>query len=113
MLVADPLLPPALVPEEPDALAVPEAAPEVAVGDPVLKVPLPGAAELEMPELAPPAAEEMTLTGVGVPAGEVTTLGCDVTTVGWLVTTEGWPVTTPSELVWVRKVVKPFDWKLN
>ena len=104
--VAEPLLP-AVAPEEPDALAVPEALLAVAVGEPVLTVTLPpGATEVEMPELAPPAAEDVT--GEGVPAGEVTTTGCEVTTVGWLVTTEGWPVTTPSEFVWVRNVVKPF-----
>lgn len=30
-------------------------------------------------------------------------------TLGWDVTTAGWPVTTPSELVWVRKLVKEFS----
>lgn len=32
-----------------------------------------------------------------------------VATLGWDVTTAGWPVTTPSELVWVRKLVKEFS----
>lgn len=75
----------------------------VAVGLPVETVAFPPLVAVAKPLLPVPIGTTAVLTTgtttVLLPAGVVSTVGCEVTTVGCEVITDGWPVTTPSESV--------------
>ena len=124
-------------PDEPEEPAVPDALeprdelepPDVLLPLEVLLLPDPPIGVGVLPPVAVPlpAPDPGTTTGtdvvldtmgwmaVGVPAGEVTTLGCVVTTIGCVMTAVGcvmmgvgWPVTTPNEFV--RLVKRDAGW---